>query len=62
MMTDGDGDGGMVNGEVEASQESAKSIKAIDKTTVHRICSGQVRWMEDVGEMGWGIEIVHLIK
>ncbi|KAK3852034.1 hypothetical protein Pcinc_041360 [Petrolisthes cinctipes] len=33
---------GCNNGEVEASQESAKSIKAIDKTTVHRICSGQV--------------------
>ncbi|KAK7083873.1 Mismatch repair endonuclease pms2 [Halocaridina rubra] len=25
-----------------ASEETAKSIKAIDRTTVHRICSGQV--------------------
>ena len=28
--------------ETEATKESAKNIKAIDRTTVHQICSGQV--------------------
>lgn len=30
------------NEEPKASSQSAKSIKAISKDTVHRICSGQV--------------------
>ena len=31
-----------VENEIEATKESAKNIKAIDRTTVHQICSGQV--------------------
>ena len=31
-----------VEDEIEATKESAKNIKAIDRTTVHQICSGQV--------------------
>lgn len=30
------------NGEAIPTTQAAKSIKAIDRTTVHKICSGQV--------------------
>ena len=30
------------NSDSEATKESAKIVKAVDKDTVHRICSGQV--------------------
>lgn len=38
------------NGESKPTTESAKSIQAISKDTVHRICSGQVTFSEPLSE------------
>lgn len=33
------------NDDIVATNEAAKNIKAIDKDSVHRICSGQVNYL-----------------